>query len=313
MKTLLILFFILSSSFIFSQENIQIDTLPKNWKMKAIFGLNGTQTSFVNWSAGGRNNVSVLGSIIARAEYDKNKIRWLNDFSLALGGLKYIEKNSTEGLQKTDDRLDIASNFGYKLKEHVYLSFIGGLKTQMLDGFSYPNDSIRVSKFMAPGYVNGALGIDYLPGENFSVFTSPVAMKLTIVNDQVLSNAGAFGVQAASYDGLGNVLSAGKRLRSEFGAYVKITYMQNLAKNISLKSKLELFSNYINNPQNIDVNAEALFNFKVNSWFSASLQWSLIYDDDIDIRDINGNIGPRTQFKSILGIGIMYKMLNFKE
>ena len=99
MKVLLALFFTLSFLFSYAQENKQIDTLPKNWKMKAIFGLNGTQTSFVNWSAGGRNNVSVLGSIIARAEYDKNKIRWLNDFSLALGGLKYIEKNSTEGLQ----------------------------------------------------------------------------------------------------------------------------------------------------------------------------------------------------------------------
>jgi hypothetical protein len=90
-------------------------------------------------------------------------------------------------------------------------------------------------------------------------------------------------------------------------------YNFTIAKNIDLKSKLELFSNYLNNPQNIDVNAEALFNFKVNEWFSASLQWTLIYDDDIDIRDADGNIGPRTQFKSVLGIGISYKMMNFKD
>jgi hypothetical protein len=77
-----------------------------------------------------------------------------------------------------------------------------------------------------------------------------------------------------------------------------------------LKSKIELFSNYLNNPQNIDVNAEALFTFKVNSWFSASLQWTLIYDDDVDIRDAKGEIGPRTQFKSVIGLGISYKMEN---
>ncbi len=292
---------------------IKSDSIPKKWKLKAIYGLNGTQTSFVNWNAGGRNNVSLLGSISASANYEKKTLKWTNDFSLALGGLQYIEKGSKEGMQKTDDRIDIASNLGYKLKEHFYFSVIGGFKTQMLDGFTYPNDSVRVSTFLAPGYVSSALGIDYIKSDNFSIFTSPFAMKLTIVNDQVLANAGSFGVSAATYDGLGNVLKQGERLRGEFGAYVKMKYNFTIAKNIDLKSKLELFSNYLNNPQNIDVNAEALFNFKVNEWFSASLQWTLIYDDDIDIRDADGNIGPRTQFKSVLGLGISYKMMNFKD
>lgn len=292
---------------------IKSDSIPKKWKLKAIYGLNGTQTSFVNWNAGGRNNVSLLGSISASANYEKKTLKWTNDFSLALGGLQYIEKGSKEGMQKTDDRIDIASNLGYKLKEHFYFSVIGGFKTQMLDGFTYPNDSVRVSTFLAPGYVSSALGIDYIKSDNFSIFTSPFAMKLTIVNDQVLANAGSFGVTAATYDGLGNVLKQGERLRGEFGAYVKMKYNFIIAKNIDLKSKLELFSNYLNNPQNIDVNAEALFNFKVNEWFSASLQWTLIYDDDIDIRDADGDIGPRTQFKSVLGLGISYKMMNFKD
>ena len=60
--------------------------------------------------------------------------------------------------------------------------------------------------------------------------------------------------------------------------------------NIDIKTKLELFSNYLENPENIDVNAEVLWNFKINSWFSASLQWNLIYDDDIRITDKSGNI-----------------------
>jgi hypothetical protein len=85
-------------------------------------------------------------------------------------------------------------------------------------------------------------------------------------------------------------------------------YDRTLAKNIEMKSKLELFSNYLNNPQNIDVNAELLLIFRVNSLFTASAQWNLIYDDDINIRDVNGGFGPRTQFKSVLGIGISYKL-----
>ncbi len=286
---------------------------PKYWKLKAIYGLNGTQSSFVNWNAGGRNNISILGTISASANYTINNVKWSNDLSIALGGLQYLEKNMPESLQKTDDRIDFTSNFGMKIKKHVFVSFIGGFKTQMLDGFSFPNDSIRISTFMAPGYVNTALGIDYIKSDNFSVFTSPFAAKMTFVNDQILADAGSFGVEKAVFDGLGNVITAGKRFRGEFGAYVKLKFNKTVAKNIDLKSKIELFSNYMQNPQNIDINAEALFTFKVNSWFSASLQWSLIYDDDIAIRDSYGNIGPRTQFKSVLGLGVSYKMKNFKE
>ncbi|MES2799547.1 MAG: DUF3078 domain-containing protein [Bacteroidota bacterium] len=291
------------------------DTLkkPSNWQLKAIYSLNATQTAFVNWSAGGRNNISLLASISANANYKKESWSWTNDLSLALGGLKYISKGNNEGLQKTDDRIDFSSNIGYKIKDKVYFSAIGGLKTQMLDGFAYPNDSVRVSTFFAPGYINLAIGIDWIPNTEFSLFTSPLAGKITIVKDQTLANAGAFGVTGATYDGLGTLLTKGANIRYEFGAYIKAKYTKTLAKNIDLKAKLELFSNYLNNPQNIDVNAEALFSFKINSWFAASLQWNLIYDDDIDIRDSEGNVGPRTQFLSVLGLGITYKMENNKK
>lgn len=289
------------------------DTIPKYWKSSAVFGLNGTQTSFVNWSAGGRNNISVLSSITANAVYEKNNFIWTNDFNFALGGLQYIEKEAKEGLQKTDDKIDLSTKFGHKFQDKFYSTLLAGFRTQLLDGFAYPNDSVRVSKFMAPGYVNAALGVDYIPNENFSMLISPFAMKLTIVNDRVLANQGAFGVQAASYDGLGNVITEGKLVRAEFGAYFKAVYNKTIAKNIDMRSKLELFTNYLENPQNIDVNADVNFFFKVNSWFSASLEWTLIYDNDIDITDSNGNTGPRTQFKSVIGLGISYKIKNYKE
>lgn len=285
-----------------------------DWKLKATYGINGTQSSFVNWSAGGRNNISVLGYIEGSAKYIKDKIKWDNDLGVSLGGLQYIGKGVSEDLQKTDDRIDISSNFGYMMKKHWYAAMIGGFRTQFLDGFSYPNDSVRVSTFMAPGYANLALGVDYSPSENFSVFLSPLAAKWTFVRDEVLANAGAFGVTPAEYDvTTGDVITAGKMLRSEFGGYFKMKFNRELVKNIEMKSKLELFSNYLDRPENIDVNAEVIFNFKVNSWFSASLNWNLIYDHDINIRDVDGGYGPRTQFKSVLGLGISYTMRNFKE
>ena len=268
------------------------------WKLKSLYSLSGTQSSFVNWNAGGRNNISLIGSIGASAYYTKDHIKWTNDASIALGGIKYLDNISGVNLQKTDDRMDLSSTLGMKLSQDFFLTVAAGFKTQMVNGYTYPNDSVVVSTFMAPGYLNLALGTDLRKGDQFSVFFSSIAFKSTFVLDDSLSKAGAFGVEK------------GETFRQEYGAFVKMKWNKNLAKNIEMKSKLELFSNYLNNPQNIDVNAELVFVFRVNSLFSATAQWNLVYDDDINIRDSAGNFGPRTQFKSVLGIGISYKLEN---
>lgn len=284
----------------------------KNWKLKVLFGANGTQSSFVNWNAGGRNNLSVIAYISASADFEKNKWSWKSNLDLALGGMKYLDKaGAKQGIQKTDDKIDLSTNVGYKFADKWHASFIGGFKTQFMDGFSYPNDSVRVSTFMAPGYANFALGIDYTPTKHLSLFLSPLATKMTFVLDDSLANAGAFGVKDAQFNG--DIIQKSNGFRGELGAYFRLMYAQEIAKNVNLKTKLELFSNYVDKPQNIDVNADMLWTFKVNSWLSASLNWTLIYDDDIKIRDVKGGVGPRTQFKSVLGLGLSYSLQNFKD
>lgn len=273
------------------------DTLSV-WKLKSLYSLSGTQSSFVNWNAGGRNNISLIGNIIASADYNKAKWNWSSDVTLAFGGIKYLDDVQGVDLQKTEDKIDLSSIVGMRISKRFLISLNSGFKTQFADGFTYPNDSVAVSKFMAPGYLNLALGTDYIKDANFSVFGSPFASKTTLVMDDSLSQLGAFGVEK------------GERIRHEFGAFIKFKWNSKLMKNIDMKSKIELFSNYLNNPENIDVNAELVFIFRVNSLFSATAQWNLVYDDDIKIRDKNGNIGPRTQFKSVLGIGISYKLEN---
>jgi len=307
--------FVLTLIFSFSIKAQVKDTLPKNWKLKVIYGINGSQTSFVNWNAGGRNNIAVLGFIDAFGNYKKGSFKLDNDLHLALGAVNYLGKieDGSQRFQKTDDRIEFNANAGVHLKKHYYLSLLGNMRTQSLDGFSYPNDSIAASRFMAPGYATLAAGVDYKPADNFSLFISPLAAKMTFVKSDRLANLGAFGVKPAEYDAVGNLIKAGKQFRGELGAYIQMKYSRTIVENINFKSGLQLFSNYLDNPQNIDVNAEMLFSFKVNSWLSTSLQWNLIYDDDIKITDRNKNIGPRTQFKSVFGLGMAFSIQNFTE
>lgn len=277
------------------------------WRSKALFGINGTQTSFVNWSAGGRNNFSMLGFIDASATFRKRNIKWNNDLKLALGGLKFLDKQGmNERMQKTDDRIDFASTLGYEFSNKWFYTLTSSFKTQSLDGYTYPNDSVIVSRFMAPGYFSSALGVEFAPKKSINIFASPIAMKFTFVNDRTLADKGSFGVDPAEYDGMGNLLLHGKRIRHEYGAFIKFRFNKEIFKNIEMKSRLELFSNYLVNPQNIDINAEVIYTFKVNKWFQSSIQWNLIYDDDIDIRSNDGSVGPRTQFKSVVGFGISH-------
>lgn len=282
---------------------------PSNWKLKSVFSLNITQSSFTNWASGGRNNVSGLAFINANADYSKDRIKWANQLSTGIGGVQYFD----EDLQKTDDVIDLQSTFSYGLKDPWYLSLLGGFRTQYLDGFSNVGDSVRSSTFMTPGYVNLSLGIEYIPNDYLKVMASPVSGKFTLVQDQLLANQGAFGVQAAEYSTMGELLKEGEKFRAELGSYIRFIYNRPLMENISMKSRIEFFSNYMDNPENIDVNGELILDFKINKWFSANLQVNVIYDDDVHIEDRNGNIGPRTQFKQVIGLGIAYHLANYEE
>jgi len=291
-----------------SQDSTAVQPNP-NWKLKSIIGLNITQSTFTNWAAGGRNNLSGLGFVNAQAEYSKDKLKWLNTMSLGLGGIQYFD----EGIQKTEDVIDLQSTFSYGIKSPWFFSILGGFRTQFIDGFANIADTIRSSTFMAPGYVNISIGMEYVPNRKLRIMVSPLSGKFTFVQDQRLANLGAFGVTPAVLDGTGQISALGETFRPEIGSYLRIIYNKELMENIDLRSRVEFFSNYLENPENIDVNAEVILNFKVNKWFSASLNMNLIYDDDIQITDRYGNVGPRTQFKQVIGLGVTYTMLNYQE
>jgi hypothetical protein len=224
-----------------------------------------------------------------------------------------ILKQGKDATRKTDDKIDILSKYGRRAFANSYYAVLLNFKTQMTPGYNYPNDSVKISALFAPAYLLGAAGIDYKPNDYFGAFVAPVTGKMTIINDQVLADAGAFGVTPADYDNAGNVLNHGKKTRSELGGYCRFIYTRNdieneLLRNVSFTSKLDLFSNYIHNPQNVDVNWETQIAFNVNKYLAVNFNTQLIYDDDVKIVvDSNGGVGPRTQFKEILGIGFSYK------
>jgi hypothetical protein len=277
------------------------DTLD-SWKIGGIISLNLTQVSLTNWSAGGENSLSVNGILSLFANLKKGNSTWDNSLDLGYG---FLQQGKADA-RKTDDKIDFTSKYGQKAFKNWYYAGLVNFKSQMTAGYNYPDDSTKISNFLAPGYLLGSIGMDYKPSEVFTLFISPVTMKMTLVNDQPLADAGAFGVEAAILDTAGNVITKGENSRAEYGGYLRALLKKDIMKNINLQTKLELFSNYAEESGNIDVNWEILISMKVNKFISATISTQLLYDHDIDIIDSDGKVGPRTQFKEVLGVGLNY-------
>lgn len=286
----------------------------KAWIKGGAFNLNFSQSSFTNWAAGGENAISGAGLLNLYSNYKKDKTTWDNSLDLVYG----MVQSGKNPPRKNDDKIDFVSKYGHTSGlEHWYYSAFINFKSQFTNGYNFPNDSVIVSRFMAPAYVVGAIGIDYKPNAYFTAFISPLTSKTTIVNDQRLADEGAYGVNAAKYDSVAGVyvlVEHGDLVRSEFGGFIRMEFKKDIAKNVNLATKLELFSDYLDRPQNIDVNWEVLIGMKINKFLSASFSTQMIYDNDIPVPvkyEVNGltvaGTGPRLQFREVLAIGLSLK------
>lgn len=304
-KTILAILAISCSIPVLAQDAAPADT---SWKRSGLVGINFTQVNLSNWAAGGENSIAGMAMFKYAANYNDGKNTWDNMIDLAYG----LTQKGDESPIKSDDKIDLSTKYGRYAFKHWYYSALLGFKSQFTPGYNYPNDSVEISNFMAPAYITVALGMDYKPSPAFSMLIAPLTGRIIIVNDQVLADAGAFGVDPAEFDLLGNKISDGENLRYEFGAFLKAEYKKDILENVNFATKLELFSNYREDAQNVDVNWETTFSMKVNKYITATLSTQLIYDDNtiinIDKNDdgIVDESGPRTQFKEVLGIGLAY-------
>lgn len=306
--------------FIFSYGlNAQMDTtkIPL-WKNEGFFGVNASQTALHNWQGGGQDNIAINFILNYQITYKSRKSTWINKLDAQYGifkpgDFKKFRKNMDQLFFLSKYSLDAWNKFWFYSAQLDY-------RTQFAPGYSYIGDSIAgraASDFNSPGYIQTALGLDYKPAPYFSAFLAPLAVKFTMVNRQYLADAGAFGVEKAEFDVNGMMIRPGKKTRSEFGGRLVMKFKKDIMANVNLDSYLDLFSNYLKNPQNIDVVFNNLITFKINKFFTATLISQFIYDDDIVIKrdwnkdgdydhpnDING---PRVQLLTTFGIGFGYK------
>lgn len=268
------------------------DTSAKLWRKGGVYGINISQGSLSNWAAGGDNfSLSVNSLLSLFAFYKNGKNSWDNTFDFNLG---YVNTTSL-GSRKNDDRFDLLSKYGYALNPKLNVAGLFNLRSQFFKGYIFP-DNVKTfsSNFMAPGYVLLSAGLDYKPTQNLSLYFSPATARWVIVRDTALSNKGLYGVEP------------GKQSILEFGGFATINYLKEFSKLITYKGRLDLFSNYRRNPQNMDVLMSNMLNARLGKILSVTWSVDLIYDDDVRLFGPDKN-SPAVQLKSLVGIGLQLK------
>ena len=314
MKSILsTLFLLLSSPLLFSQptQTVKDSTLKDTtyWVQKKIVGLDITQIAFLNWNAGGNSSISGLFKGDFSRKYTKENVLWNNEMSIRYG----INKQDDRELRKTDDAFSILSNYGYKtdINSNWYSSARFNFNTQFTNGYAYPNTDTPISKFFAPAYVFLGIGSEYNRKDwNANFYFSPLTLKTTFVLNQRLADLGSYGVTKAIYDEEGNLLKRGRKSRTELGLLFNNYWKTEIYKNMTLENRLSLYSDYLNNFGNIDVDWQLQVDMIVNEYVKANIGIHMIYDDDIKAKEeVNGEqitVGPKLQLKQALGIGVVY-------
>lgn len=272
------------------------DTAQLTWKKGGLFNLNGGINTLSNWAAGGDEfamNVNAFMNLYAF--YKKDKHAWDNNLDMAYG----LVNTSSLSTRKSADLVDFYSKYGYQIGKKWYAGALFNLRTQFAKGYTYDNAGAKtkVSNFFAPAYILTSLGLDYKPTSYFSVFISPVTSRWVVVTDDSLVTK--YGI------------AAGKNVRNEIGAFLSANFNKEVSKGVIFKSKLDLFSNYKKNPQNVDLFWTNLLSTKIAKIIDLSVGLDLIYDDDIRVFGPL-KTAPAMQRRFFVGFGYVKKFNNSK-
>jgi hypothetical protein len=282
------------------------------WFTKNSVGVNFNEVAFVNWNAGGNNSISALFHGNFERNYKKDLLNWKNVASIRYG----INAQEGRELRKSEDQISFNSTAGYLRDSTSNFRYSAkfSFNTQLSTGYRYPNTDRPISKFMAPGYIFLGMGTEYThPEEELVIYLSPLTQKTTFVFDRTLANEGMFGVTPAKKDEMGNIIQEGERMRMEIGILLTSSFNKEIFTNVKLDNQLSLYTDYLNKFGNIDIDWQVNVNMKVNEFIKASIGSHLRYDDDVKLKkDVNGDgkletLGPRIQFKQMLGVGFVYE------
>lgn len=278
-------------------QDVEPTSADTTWQIHGENTFLINQSSFSNWAAGGEN--SFAANLLFNYDFNYKKDKWSWDNKLIAGyGLAKLKDRDW---RKNDDQVSLNSLLGYQTSEKWMYTFFADFKTQFTDGYIYDDAAGTkelISGAFAPAFLSFGPGMAFKESDDFHFNISPAAARFIFVGDEYLSSLGAYGVEP------------GEKSRFEFGASLNAYYKRELVENVTLENILKLYSNYLEDPQNVDVDYTANLLMKVNDYITVNAGVQLIYDDNTLLpfeEDGVSGTRPALQVKQILGAGLTYK------
>jgi hypothetical protein len=283
-----------------------MEEIPVYWDYEFSSSFSVNQNYLSNWSKGGENSFATTLDIKGQAKYtnEEAKTQWTNS-----GRLKYGSIVSEEhGLRKNNDLLEFNSQYNKALTKQVDFSALFYMKNQIDKGYNYPNDSVPISKFLNPGTFTIGVGAEYNPFDK------------TTINFSILSYKNTFVLDTANIDQTVHGIDNDKRANQEMGGQLLVKNEVSVLDNLNITHSLRLFSNYIEKPQNVDIDWEINLEKQFSLFFAVLLNIHLIYDDDVRFPKLDDNEDPillpdgsekkipKLQFKQYLGVTFLFKL-----
>ena len=283
----------------------ELEAEPIYWDMGLTGAYTLNQTYLSNWTKGGESSFSTVLDLLGESTYNNKeaKTQWISALRLNFGTIRTKEN----GNRKNQDLIEINSKYNRNAWGKIGMSTSIYMKTQLANGYNYPNDSVVISKFLNPASLTVGLGFEYKPIKNTTINVAPLSYKNTFVTDTAEINQSIYGIEE------------GKRALQEMGAQIVLNNKLSPTKNLNIENRLRLFSNYLNNPQNVDVDWELIIDQKINWFFTIRLNLHLIYDDDVRFPVFDSEGAPilnpdgsnktvaKTQFKEFIGLSLQFK------
>lgn len=303
MRKLLFTILLVSLGFTAFGQEEENDTIKEGWSKSGSIALLFNQSAFnAEWTGGGTSNIAGNISLTYDIHYKKNKISWDNKV-IADYGLTKIKGDEFE--RKTNDRLELNSIVGYQIQESLWsYSFFTNFRTQFAKGYEFdestnPITRTETTRFMSPGYLQFGPGFLWKKNDNLHVNIAPATSRFIFVNSR-FTDVGTDPLVIEAYNQNPYFgVDANETMRFEFGASVSAFAKFEIMENVSMENSLNLYSNYLEDPQNVDIDYTMNMAMKINDILSANLVFQAIYDD---------NAVKGFQIREVFGLGINFKI-----
>ncbi len=260
-------------------EDAEKKLRQKKWSGEGRFSFLFNQSAYSNWISGGENAVSANVVVNYDFNYKYHNWKWDNKIITSYGS-SYLDD---QGYRKTDDRFEYNSVLAYNTGKSWYFSFFSNFITQYTRGFDYSSEERRlVSSSLSPAYWSYGPGMFWRKNENYRVNIAPATSRFTFVSRAFSGQYGVDEGKTVSY-GLGFNLSG----------YLKYKIIDNLI----MENIVQIYSDYLDKPQNVDINYQTNFFLTVNKYLTMNATLHVIIDD---------NAVNTFQFRQLFGFGFNY-------